>query len=136
VTPTEVIAALASCRSEWQRELPRIAEDQLFYLDVATFGRDAFRALLEGRDEPWIAELFGVVERALIEGDENARELIVVGMFEAMQNANHAQGPDDLIEARLGPRSGTAWGDLIEGWTGPGVRTVAAWRAIGRAEAR
>ncbi|MFN8608071.1 MAG: hypothetical protein U0931_11110 [Vulcanimicrobiota bacterium] len=70
-----------------------------------------------------------MVERVFHEGDDEAKTLCVVGLFESLQNQNYREGSADLVESQLGPLSMLAWSDLIEGWSGPGIRTVAQWRS-------
>lgn len=101
-------------------------EEDLPYIAVTEPGDKVFRALLAGHSaDPF----FAVVERVFAEGDAEAQNLCVVGLFESLQGRNYREGDADLVERHLGPLSQAAWADLIEGWTGAGYRTVAQWRA-------
>jgi hypothetical protein len=124
------IDALCDVSPDWQPRREEIHENAYYTVDAAQLGRELVEAVLAGKDEPWMRKGFGVIERGLGIGTERTQTVIVTGMFEAMQNHvyEHAD-PPDLLDAWLGPRSQKAWADLIEGWTGQGIRTVAAWRA-------
>ena len=127
MTPRELMDALCDCRSEWAGRREAIHEDALYYVSIAEFGHELFTALVEGEAGEWASRAFEVIERAF--DSEETATLLVTGMFEPMQNDSYRRGPDDLVESRLGPRALRAWANLIEGWTGAGIRTVAQWRA-------
>src|SRR5688500_14151644 len=129
MTPADFLTALAGLRPEWgpgQGVYGEMAEG-LPHVEVAGIGQQVVEELAVGTNEDRLEPFFRVVERALEGGDAATRDLVVVGLFEAMQSANYRIGPPDAVERRLGPKSALAWADLIEAWTGPGVRTMAAW---------
>ena len=130
MSPRELFVALCALRPEWQGEVEAILADRLFYPALADLGRRAFEAQLEGTRAPWIDAFYAVVERGLREGDDETKNLIVVGLFESLQGQGYHRGEADLIERRLGASSLQAWGDLLQGWTGGEVRTLAAWRRV------
>lgn len=101
------------------------AAEHLPYVAITESGEKLFRALLAGQE---VNHFFAVIERVFQEGDEETQNLCVVGLFEYLQNKNYREGDPDLVERHLGPLSLCAWSKLIEGWTGPGVRTIAQWR--------
>lgn len=133
MTEREFIDALCDLRPEWSDRREEIHTSSIYYVDGANLGCELAEAVVACRDEPWMRAAFDVIERALIVGSEGTKTLVVVGLFEAMQsfvyeNAN----PADQLDSWLGPQSREAWANLIEGWTGEGVRTIAAWRLKAR----
>jgi len=98
-------------------------------VDCATLAHELARAAMKGDDASWTTRAFGVLERGVTEGGL-VSNLVVVGVFEAMQSDAYRGEPPDAIERRLGPASLAAWADLIEGWTGAGIRTVDHWRRV------
>lgn len=127
----ELIDALCGVRPEWAARREAIHEAELYYVDSASLGRDLIDAVLEGRDAPWMRRAFEVIEAALGRGSPGARNLVVTGLFEAMQGPAYRRAdPPDLVDAWLGAASRKAWADLIEGWTGEGVRSIEAWRRV------
>ncbi|WP_224243219.1 DUF7674 family protein [Hyalangium gracile] len=128
-TSRDFIDALIDCRLKWRARRGRIHAEHLYYVAIADLGRELFAALLGGCKAPWTEHVFQVIEQVFEKGDAEAQNLCVVGLFESLQGQSHGQGPADLIERRLGPRALAAWGDLIEGWTGQGIRSVQQWRA-------
>lgn len=92
-----------------------------------------FFAFACGCRAPWVGAVFSAIEQVLCHGDEGAQNLIVVGLFEAVQGVAYGAGATgDAYEAALLPRSRQAWADLIEGWTGAGIRDLSAWRKLAR----
>ena len=127
----DLIDALCDARPAWGAHRDQIHEAEIYYVDGARLGRELIEEVLAGRDAPWMRRAFEVIEAALVRGSPATRNLIVVGLFEAMQGPayRHAD-PPDLIDAWLGVASQAAWADLIEGWTGAGVRSIEAWRRV------
>ncbi len=131
VTERELIDQLCDLRPEWTERRAEIHEGQIYYVDGADLGRELVEAVISGVNEPWVRAGFAVIERALTTGTELTKNLVVVGLFEAMQGpAYHHAEPPDLVDGWLGPLSLAAWADLIEGWTGEGIRSVAAWKNV------
>lgn len=125
--PNELMTALAACRSDWRRS----DDADLPYLQIAAMGHDLHRAIRNGCRERWVHDVFRVIETALTTGDPLAQNLVVVGMFEAMQgDAWRDVARPDRLDDWLLPASLVAWRDLIEGWIGPGIRSVEHWRRV------
>lgn len=123
-------AAWPRFRSHLARE--RASETWLDYPGIAELGRRHFGAFASGCRAPWVHRVFAATEHVLTHGDEPAQNLVVVGLFEAVQGlAYHAGSTGDRYEAALGPHARQAWATLIEGWTGAGIRDLAAWREVG-----
>jgi hypothetical protein len=131
VDERELIDALCGVRPEWAARREEIHEAELYYVDGAGLGRELIEAVLDGRDAPWIRRAFDVIEAALERGGPRAKNLVVTGLFEAMQGPVYRRAdPPDLADAWLGAASRKAWADLIEGWTGEGIRSIEAWRRV------
>lgn len=130
MTERELIDALCELRPTWAARRDEIHAAGIYHVDGGSLATELVDAVLAGADEPWMRRAFEVIERALEAGTEGTRTLVVIGLFEAMQNAVYERAdPPDVLDAWLHPASQRAWGDLIESWTGRGIRTVAAWRA-------
>jgi len=79
-------------------------EEGRLYLDVAEF---VYHLL----------DLFAVVERLLVEGDEAVQTLAALGVLETLQNIALNRGWDlDMFVHWLGPESRDAWFGLIRDW--------------------
>jgi hypothetical protein len=62
---------------------------------------------------------FQLVERFIVEGDDEVRGLAVVGLLETVQLvASHTEDGDKVFEPFLLPQSRQAWNELHELWTG------------------
>jgi hypothetical protein len=131
VTERELIDQLCDLRPTWAELREQIHEERAYFEYGTDFGRELVGAILAGEDLPWMRGACAVIERAIEHGNEATKGLVVTGMFESMQNRVYAKAnPPDLMDDWLGPHARMAWADLIEGWTGQGVRTVEAWRRV------
>lgn len=134
--PHGAVGALAVFAARWPRfrhTLRRSRQDGswLDYPGIAELGRHHFTAFRSGCRAPFVSAVFAAMEHVLTHGDGAAKNLVVVGLFEAVQgSAYHAGRDGDAYEAALLPRSRDAWANLIEGWTGAGIRDLKAWRAV------
>lgn len=132
--------ALECYAAAWPRFGSHLARERasdawIDYVGIAELGRRHFVAFGSGCRAPFVQAVFAATEHALAHGDEAAQTLVVVGLFEAVQGlAYHAGAIGDRYEAALGPQARRAWADLIEGWTGAGIRDLAAWRLKGKTE--
>jgi len=123
---------LLDCVSADPEARERVHRQHIYYVSIAELGYDVFSTLLECADADWCLRFLATIERGLVEGDGETRNLVAAGLFESLQSQSYRIGPADLLESRLGPRSLEVWCDLMEGWSGPGIRSVAAWRLRGR----
>lgn len=131
MTPRELIDHLCDLRPEWDARRAEIHDNNYYYSDGASLGCELLTAAVDGIVEPWVGTGFAVIERAITSGDDKTRNLVIAGLFEAMQNdAYRRDVRDEVIDGLLGPASLRAWAALIEGWTGDGVRTLAHWRRV------
>ncbi len=135
--PEGAAAAVACFAARWPRfrsllRRERAADRWLDYVGIAELGHRHFAAFASGCRAPWIQGVFEAMEHVLTCGDASAQNLVVVGLFEAVQgDAYRAGAVGERYESALPPRARRAWADLIEGWTGPGIRDLAAWRSKG-----
>ncbi|MDI1482962.1 hypothetical protein QHF84_40440 [Polyangium sp. y55x31] len=133
--PQGARGAIACFAAVWPRfrerlESERRHESWLDYTGIADMGRRHMYAFTSGCKAPWVQDVFDAMEHVLVHGDDEARNLVVVGLMEAVQTwAYRAGEAGNRYEAKLGPHSAKAWADLIEGWTGEGIRTLDAWRS-------
>jgi hypothetical protein len=127
----DALATFAACWPRFRAHLARerAAEEWIDYTGIADMGNNFFRAFACGCRAPWVGAMFEAIEHVLVHGDDEAQNLVVVGLFEAVQGTAYRAGEaGDAFEAALLPRSREAWADLIEGWTGAGIRNLTAWR--------
>jgi len=70
---------------------------------------------------------FALLERCLGDGDQQAKELAVIGIIEDIQNiASHRPFGPSVFYEWLGPQSRSAWDDLCDSW-----RRIAEAKAAG-----
>ncbi|HLF79671.1 MAG TPA: hypothetical protein VJB57_19495 [Dehalococcoidia bacterium] len=93
------------------------------YLATADLARHLIGMLRRGESDE-LAAVFGVVERLLKDGDEEARNLVCVGLLEDLQNAGlHRRDQDaattqpEDFRAYLQPRSLECWEYLYAFWS-------------------
>lgn len=133
-SPCGPAAALDCFAARWPHFRALLARERakgswLDYVGIAALGHRHFASFQKGCQASWVQGVFDAAEHVLAHGDAAAKNLVVVGLFEAVQGDAYRAGPaGDRYEARLGPRSLQAWAALIEGWTGAGIRDLAAWR--------
>ena len=109
---------------------PRAVQGDPLYVAIAELGHAICQALREGEAGD-LVPFFDALERAFEGGDAEALNLLGAGLFEAMQgDAYRLFEPADQLDDWLGPRALAAWRDLIEGWTGRGVRSITSWRRV------
>jgi hypothetical protein len=133
--PDGALACFAACWPRFRSHLAREREHDtwLDYPGIAELGHRHFAAFASGCRAPFVQGVFDAIEHVLTHGDDGAQNLVVVGLFEAVQGAAYrAEAAGDRYEARLEKNSRQAWAELIEGWTGAGIRDLAAWRQKGR----
>lgn len=121
------------CRSSarWQVREDEVLANNLFYVDVSEFAAELIDNLRSGRNAGDTARAFACIEQGLLDGEPATKDLIVTGVFETLQwRAYDRLDPPDAVSGWLGPRSAQAWGDLIEGWTGAGIRTIEHWKRV------
>jgi hypothetical protein len=122
----EVVPAfLAVCRnigSAWREYLESWggAADRGHFNDAGVIARYLVDSFERG-DLSEFPAAFALLERCLIEGDDQAKELAVIGLLEDIQNvASHRSFGVVVFEPWLQPLSRTAWEELAESWRGVG----------------
>jgi hypothetical protein len=115
-----VPAFLAACPAAgpaWREHLAFWGDepDRGAYNDAAVIAHH----LVDSFERGELSELpaaFAVLERCLVEGDEWARDLTMIGVIEDIQNiASHRPFGPGVFVAWLGPASRAAW-DEVNGW--------------------
>lgn len=130
MTPTQLMDRLLDCHPNGDEKRERIHAQGTYYVHIAELGYDLFDTMLQAPTTTWCQEFLGAVEEGLRNSSHDTYNLIVAGLFESLQSQSYRLGPADLLESRLGPRSLQVWANLMEGWSGPGIRSVAAWRQV------
>jgi hypothetical protein len=93
-------------------------EERLTYLEISAAVRQMAAWLREGKTG-CLPPIFGVAERCLLEGDEDAVVLILVGLFEDLQNSGMTDLPTfEVWEPFLGPLSARGWKAVADFWDG------------------
>ena len=101
------------------------------YVLMGELAYDIDQAVCFGEHLSAVPAVFAAVEEALALRDPELGNLVAVGLFEPLQNhAVFGFEPPDVIDQYLGQRSTRLWRDLIEGYAAPGIRSIAAWRAM------
>jgi hypothetical protein len=114
-----LLKACPALEPDWKKYLEVCgAEDPGAYIDageIASIVVDLFRR----SDTGGLPRLFERAEELLREGDGEARNLVVVGLFEGLQNvASHEPFGYAVFRQWLGPLSAKAWDQLEETWNG------------------
>ncbi len=94
-----------------------------FFIRIAAFAQHVV-TLVEHRSTAELPPTFAAVEQVIDDGDDQAIELIELGLIEGLQNiVSHRDVPvtGAQIEALLGPRAREVWLRLDELWAQAGV---------------
>jgi len=93
-------------------------EDAGAYNDIAVFAHFAVDSFASGKTD-CLPALFGAIESVLSDGEEEARQLAIVGFLEGVQNiASHRPFGYDAFVPWLGVNSIVAWRSLEKLWEG------------------
>jgi hypothetical protein len=131
LSPREWMSRLCGCSNRWQARREAVLSADLFYVDVCEFGRDLIDNVVSNKNPDETRRGFACIEVGLKSGDTLTQNLIVVGLFESMQGGVYRRlDPPDGLDEFLGPQSLVAWRDLIEGWTGEGIRSIEHWKRV------
>src|SRR6185295_7464142 len=137
VTVDDVVSALLSaCPSigpAWQEHLAFWGEvsDRGVYNDASVIAHHVVDSFERG-DLSELPAVFAVLERCLIEGNDNVQNLVTVGVLEDIQNiASHRPMGPLVFYKWLGPKSQAEWIRLCEFW-----KQVADAKAAGLLEPR
>jgi hypothetical protein len=95
---------------------------RIAYYDIARIG-DYIKNKLSANQTSAFASFFNSIEEILKENDLNANNLIVIGLFESLQNHTESSNPSySHFNKWLGPISKKEWDNLIDFWSGKKVR--------------
>ncbi len=125
------IALLEICNlyPDWKKKYEQ--PDRLNYFLIAEIGRELLNDLIENKSSVRIKKVFEKIEDLLTNATFEVSSLIGAGMFESMQNdAYERLNPPDLLNQFMGPIALSHWEDIIEGWTGTGIRSIADWKRV------
>lgn len=108
---------------------------RLHYIDAGEFARHLIDLQKSGSTEEFPA-VFGVIERLLLEGDDDVVTLAVVGYLEDIQTiaGNNALDPVVFVPF-LGPEGRKSWDEVnafwvkVEGWR-RGRRLAGFWKLV------
>lgn len=93
-------------------------EEMPAYFGMAVFSGHVVELLKRGETESF-TEVFEVIERLIVEGDEEVRSLAIVGFIESLQNqASWTEKGDQVFLPWLKPKTRAAWFELEELWRG------------------
>ena len=88
------------------------------YVEISAFARHVIDLWEAGKTESYSA-VFKLIERLIVEGDEEVRGLATVGFLESLQNnASRKDFGYGVFTESLGPRSLEAWSKLEKLWQG------------------
>lgn len=91
---------------------------ELPYLDASAVAVHVVGLVRAGRTDE-LGPFFAAVERLLLDGDDDVRNLATVGYLESLQNhAGHAGLDSALFVPLLGPQGARWWRGLNAFWSG------------------
>lgn len=130
----EIVNKLCAPSLSWQKKYAENVYEKA-YINAANLGHEIVYFASNGHKNREIEAFFRIVEEILIENqtkqDIEISSFIGAGLFEAMQSAAYSKlHPPDLLNRFMGEHSLKLWGDIIEGWTGTGIRTIDQWKRI------
>lgn len=92
--------------------------EDLPYLGMAVFARHIVELTEAGKTESFPA-VFQLFERLIVEGDEEVRGLVIIGLLEGIQNnVSWKDSGYDIFTEWLKPKSLDAWRELKSVWAG------------------
>jgi hypothetical protein len=98
---------------EWEGE-----HETVPYMGVSVFARHIVDSFKAGKTGSFPA-VFQLIERLIIEGDEEVRDLAIVGLLEDVQNiASWRDFGSEVFTRWLEPNSRAAWYELKKVWAG------------------
>jgi len=93
-------------------------ETRGYFLDVAVFAQHLVEEFDRGSTNEFPA-FFQLLERMIVEGDQEVIDLAVVGLIEGIQNiASHGEFGYRVFEKWLGPKSRQGWVEIEAAWEG------------------
>ena len=113
------LAVCPGFQQQWQEHLDWWAGKEAgTYLDVAEFARYLVDSYEQGKTSEFDA-VFGILERILNEGNQEAREIGEIGLIEDLQTiGSHRSWSVDVFKKWLGPQSLASWAAIEKIWEG------------------
>ena len=114
-----MLETLPGFRERWDKHVAKWeGKEAGLYNDVGQFAHHIIELHTRG-DVAGVQAGFRLVERLLVEGDEEAQGLGIVGVLEGIQNiASHHSSGYSVFEPFLGRQSLLAWRKLEQVWEG------------------
>ncbi len=113
-----LIEALPDAQSDWKEHQREWDGEDAPYSGMAVFARHLVE-LSEQRKTAEFSEAFELIERLIVEGDSDVRDIVVLGLIESLQNiASWTEGGAEVFVPCLGPNSRAAWYELETIWAG------------------
>lgn len=114
------LSACPGLKNPWDEYLEknRDREERLRFIEMAVIARYIVHCLKSG-DEGSVSGAFMVVERCLAEGDDQVRQLVIVGVLEDIQTLSGWEDVDlRAYDSYLGDKARGAWEELRQAWMG------------------
>ena len=100
-----------------EKEYEGDLSQRLIYYDIARIG-DYIKNKLTSNQTNSFESFFNTIEEILKMDDSNVNNLIVIGLFESLQNHTDANPTYSYFNRWLGPKSKKEWDSLIGFWSG------------------
>jgi len=115
------VNACPSFQEKWEGHLQDIWDrnsESILYTDLAEFARHLTELVIHNKLSE-LANVFGLVEKLLFEGDPFVQEAVVVGLIEDFQGGLERNGYDlKTFEKFLEPETQKYWTKVIKFWNG------------------
>ena len=120
-----LVAACPSFLPAWnEMQVEQNKKERLYYIELASFASHLIKLKTDSKTEEF-SEVFGVIERLHIEGDEYVQEVATVGLLEDIQNIAGNQGLERVVFIPyLHPVSKSWWYALNRFWDGESDRVT------------
>ena len=105
-------------RDRWNEHLQYWGDQERgLYTDMMEFAHYLVDTAVSGRTHGF-GPIFELVEKLIVEGDEEAKGLLVVGLIETLQTASPNRKTSDLLRRHLGIHSLLGWLEVEKQWEG------------------
>lgn len=114
-----LLEACPGFRTTWEKHIENWGDDEpALFIEAGEFARYLVDGVQDNRTDCFPAA-FAVIERILIEGDDDAKVLASIGLLEDLQTLalNTLPDPETFLHW-LGPESHKAWSAIEEMWRG------------------
>lgn len=113
-----LLSVLPDASASWLEHLEDAGGEDLSYIGVGVFAQNIVE-LYGSHEIDSFPAVFSTIEKLLIEGNDEVKGLITVGLLESLQNisswTNHGYG---VFEQWLEPNTIAAWHELQATWEG------------------